>query len=205
MSPRNYDNSLRKEMEADTIRRIVTATVELHAKQGALATTHADIAEAAGVSVATVYKHFPSREALIPHCTGMVAQQAPRLDVQAILGTPDRQQSLGMLVRALHRQYRYMHPWMRWSPRDAAALPVLEQIIAENRQRTEGLVRAVLDSVTATPVTDEIFALAMVILDYPAWLRLNQMLNDPERVSSAAEEALQLLLSKLPKANGRKQ
>lgn len=205
MSPRNYDNSLRKEMEADTIRRIVAATVDLHAKQGALATTHADIAEAAGVSVATVYKHFPSREALIPHCTGMVAQQAPHLDVQAILGARDRQQSLGMLVRGLHQLYRYMHPWMRWSPRDAAALPVLEQIVTENRRKTEGLVRAVLDSVAGTPVNDEIFALAMVVLDYPAWLRLDQMLNDPERVSSAAEEALQLLLSKLPKANGRKQ
>jgi AcrR family transcriptional regulator len=203
MAPRNYDNSLRKEMEADTIRRIVTATVELHAEKGALATTHAEIADAAGVSVATVYKHFPSRESLLPHCTGMVAEQAPRIDVQAILGTHDRKNAIGRLVRALHERYRYMHPWMRWSPRDAAALPALGQIVAEGRRQTEGLVRAVLDSVAA-PITDEIFALAMVILDYPAWQRLNQMLNDPERVSSAAEQALQLLLSSTPQANGRK-
>lgn len=203
MAPRNYDNSLRKEMEADTIRRIVTATVELHAQKGALATTHADIADAAGVSVATVYKHFPSREALLPHCTGMVAEQAPRIDMQAILGTHDRKNATGRLVRALHGRYRFMHPWMRWGARDAAALPALEQIIAAGRRQTEGLVRAVLDSVSGKPVTDEVFALAMVILDYPAWQRLDQMLNDPERVSSAAEQALHLLLSSLPQANGR--
>ena len=194
MPPRTYDNSLRKEMEADTIRRIVTATVELHAKQGALATTHAEIADAAGVSVATVYKHFPSRESLLPHCTGMVAQQSPQIDVQEILGTPDRNASIGRLVRALHGKYRYMHPWMRWGSRDAPALPVLGQIIEENRRRTEHLVRMVLDTVAGTSVNDETFALAMVILDYPAWQRLDQMLNDPERVSSAAEQVLQLLL-----------
>ena len=203
MSPRTYDNSLRKEMTADTIRRIVTATVELHASKGALATTHADIAELAGVSVATVYKHFPSREALLPHCTGMVMEQAPQIDVQALLALQDRKEMTRRLVQALHAQYRYMHPWMRWSSRDAASLPVLEQIVEEGRRQTERLVRDVLDRAAGAPVSDETFALAMVILDYPAWQRLNRTLNDPEQACGAAEQALQLLLSHLSQPNGR--
>lgn len=195
MSPRTYNNSLRKESEANTIRRIVTATVELHAKKGALATTHAEIAEVAGVSVPTVYKHFPSREALLPHCTGMVMQQAPQIDVEAILGRRSKEEMISGLVRALHQQYRYLDPWMRWVPHDAPSLPVLAQIVEGNRQQIEKLVHDVLDTAAAKPVNDEIFALAMVILDYPAWQRLHQMLNDPQRVSYAAEQALQLLLS----------
>lgn len=191
-------------MEADTIRRIVTATVELHARKGALATTHAEIAEAAGVSVATVYKHFPSREALLPHCTGMVMQQAPQVDVQAILGTRDRKELMRRLVHALHQQYRYFHPWMRWVARDALSLPLLAQIVEANGRQTESLVRSVLDRAAGMPLLDETFALAMVVLDYPAWQRLNQMLNDSERVSYAAEQALQLLMSKLPQEKGRK-
>lgn len=204
MSSRAYDTTLRKKMEADTIRRIVTATVTLHARKGALATTHAEIAEAAGVSVATVYKHFPSREALLPHCTGMVAQQAPQIDVQAILGARNRKELLSRLVHALHQQYRYFHPWMRWTPRDAPSLPVLARIVDENRRQTESMVRGMLDRVIGMPVSDETFALAMVILDYPAWQRLDQMLNDQERVSYATEQALQLLMFKLPQWKGEK-
>lgn len=93
---------------------------------------------------------------------------------------------------------------MRWAPRDAPALPVLAQIVDENRQQTESLVRGILDSLAGMPVSDETFALAMVILDYPAWQRLDQMLNDQERVSYAAEQALQLLMSKLPQWKGGK-
>ncbi|HYD61270.1 MAG TPA: TetR family transcriptional regulator [Noviherbaspirillum sp.] len=56
-------------MEAKTIRRIVSAIVELHARKGALTTTHTEITDGAGVRVATVYKNFPLREAFPPHCT----------------------------------------------------------------------------------------------------------------------------------------
>lgn len=204
MSPRAYDSTLRKQTEAETVQRIVAATVELHARKGALATTHAEIAEAAGVSVATVYKHFPSRESLLPHCTGMVAQQAPHIDVRAILGARSRKQKMALLVEALHQQYRFYHPWTRWMARDAAALPLLAQIAEESRQQTESLVRTVLDAVSGTSVDDDTFALAMVILDYPAWQRLDQMLSAPERVADAAGHALQLLMSRLPEQKGRK-
>jgi AcrR family transcriptional regulator len=186
------------------MQRIVAATVELHARKGALATTHADIAEVAGVSVATVYKHFPSRESLLPHCTGMVARQAPQIDGQAILGARSRKEKMTLLVDALHQQYRHFHPWIRWMPRDAHALPLLAQIAEENRLRTEGLVRNVLDAAAGRPVDDDTFALAMVILDYPAWQRLDLMLNAPERVAGAAGHALQLLMSRLPEQKGRK-
>ena len=202
VSPRTYDNTLRKEMEADTIRRIVAATVELHARQGALATTHAEIAALAGVSVATVYKHFPSREALVPHCTGMVMAQAPQVDMQALLATRDRHTLLGRLVAALHAQYRFMDPWMRWTPSDAASLPALAQIVDAQRHALESMVRDALASTAGPPVDDDTFACVMVLLDYSAWQRLTQVLADPDRVRRATEQALPRLMTTPPQHKG---
>jgi len=51
-----------------TRRRIVEATVELHGKKGIFGTSWQDIARRADVSVATVYKHFPTLDELVPAC-----------------------------------------------------------------------------------------------------------------------------------------
>jgi AcrR family transcriptional regulator len=53
---------------ADTRRRIVDATRELHTEQGIAATSWDDIAARAGVGVGTVYRHFPSLDELVPAC-----------------------------------------------------------------------------------------------------------------------------------------
>ena len=58
----------------ETRRRIVDATLELHAKQGIAATSWDEIAARAGVGVGTVYRHFPSLDELVPAC-GRVARE----------------------------------------------------------------------------------------------------------------------------------
>ena len=57
---------------AQTRRRIVEATRELHIEQGIAATSWDDIAARAGVGVGTVYRHFPSLDELIPACGEIV-------------------------------------------------------------------------------------------------------------------------------------
>ena len=68
MSPRKYDMTRRASAVAETRRRIVGATLELHGEQGIGATSWDDIAARAGVGVGTVYRHFPSLDELIPAC-----------------------------------------------------------------------------------------------------------------------------------------
>lgn len=53
---------------AQTRRRIIEATRELHTEQGIAATSWDDIAARAGVGVGTVYRHFPSLDELVPAC-----------------------------------------------------------------------------------------------------------------------------------------
>jgi AcrR family transcriptional regulator len=58
---------------------------ELDAGKGAVATSYAEIAQRAGVSLPTLYKHFPTQDQLIAACTGHVAGQGPALSAAQIL------------------------------------------------------------------------------------------------------------------------
>jgi AcrR family transcriptional regulator len=67
----------RRAERADQARqRIVEATVAMHGSVGPAATTIAAIAEKAGVTRLTVYRHFPDDDALFGACsTHWIAQQ----------------------------------------------------------------------------------------------------------------------------------
>lgn len=75
MTPREYDMSRRAAAVERTRRRIVEATVELHGERGIFGTSWRDIAERADVSVATVYKHFPSLDELVPACGELLMEK----------------------------------------------------------------------------------------------------------------------------------
>ena len=66
--PRRYRMKNRATAVEETQERIVAAAKELHADQGVQGTSYDEIAQRAGVAQATVYRHFPSLEDLIPAC-----------------------------------------------------------------------------------------------------------------------------------------
>ena len=73
--PRKYDMSKRTAAVEATRRRIVEATLELHNEQGILGTSWEDIAKRADVALATVYRHFPSLDELVPACGALTMEQ----------------------------------------------------------------------------------------------------------------------------------
>src|SRR6478672_12577739 len=82
MAPRRYDMGARAEAVAETKTRIVAAAMDLHAKRGVQATSWEEIAEQAGVSVATMYRHFPSLKELVPACARTVFDLIAPLTVE---------------------------------------------------------------------------------------------------------------------------
>ena len=74
--PRTYESRRRAESAAQTRNAIVEAAVKLH---GLGITTLAAVAEEAGVSLPTVNKYFPTREALFGACTHRMSEM---LDVR---------------------------------------------------------------------------------------------------------------------------
>lgn len=75
MAPRRYRMTARRTAAEDTKRRILEATLELHTEKGIFGTSWQDIAARADVSVGTVYKHFPSLDALVPACGELLMER----------------------------------------------------------------------------------------------------------------------------------
>src|SRR6516164_1220390 len=69
----------RREQVDQTRQRILEPTVELHGSVGPAATTIAAIADRAGVTRLTVYRHFPDEAALFGACSAhwISRQQLP--------------------------------------------------------------------------------------------------------------------------------
>ncbi|HEX5648404.1 MAG TPA: helix-turn-helix domain-containing protein [Steroidobacteraceae bacterium] len=65
---------------AETRRRIVEATVDLHGTVGPAATTISMIAERAGVQRHTLYAHFPDDRSLYLACSGLALERDPLPD-----------------------------------------------------------------------------------------------------------------------------
>ncbi len=77
MQQRTYRLGRRAESAGETRRRIVQATFELHGEQGIAATTMKHIAKRAGVSIGTVYHHFPTLDQTVQACGAMVMATFP--------------------------------------------------------------------------------------------------------------------------------
>ena len=164
---RSYDRSSRLAAAELTRRRIVEATVELHAENGGVGTTHEMIARRAGVSLPTVYKYFPTRNDLIPHCTGAVIEAGPPPVTRAAL-----EAIAGALAQSTFAFYAHAAPWLRWSARDALELPALRDLLEATAAERAELVRlAFAPRFTGAPPKAPV-ALATALLDFPTWQTL---------------------------------
>jgi AcrR family transcriptional regulator len=197
MNPRRYRSAVRDDAVAETVRRIVTATVSLHAEKGAVATTHTDIALRAGVAVPTVYKHFATRADVLPACMGEVARTAPRVDEQAILEEPDFDRRLILLVDAVYGRHAHYAPWQRWNVVDAPKLPDLAAAVEASEQRLENLIHGVLAPAFNGKVPRPPLAVAKVLLGFSSWQELTRILRDANAVKRTATGALRVLFSHL--------
>ena len=188
--PRDYRSPLRDEAKVQTRRRIVEATVALHAEKGVLATSHADIAERAGVSVPTVYNHFPNSVALLPHCMGMVEAKLPQVDAAGILAERQPARRIERLVASLYDRHERLAPWLRWAVVEAPRIPELAAALDE---RDRALARLIADALTFEPhrrPPRRVLAIARALLDFTAWRRLTDELGGTGAAVRAATAAL---------------
>ncbi|MFE1320011.1 TetR/AcrR family transcriptional regulator [Kitasatospora phosalacinea] len=106
-----------------TRQRIVEAAVHLHGTAGPAATSIAAIAERAGVTRLTVYRHFPDETALFQACSGhwLSQQQPPRPEAWAAIGGPVERLTAGLTD--LYRFYRAGEQMLTLVSRDLHAAP----------------------------------------------------------------------------------
>jgi AcrR family transcriptional regulator len=132
---RSYRLGRRAEAADETRRRIVEATSQLHNERGIAETSMKDIAERAGVSVGTVYHHFPTYPDAIRACGAHTAERVPAPTAAIFEGTVARPQRIERLARALFGYYEQI-PALHSVRRDRHLADVLEQVVeaeADNR------------------------------------------------------------------------
>jgi len=122
-SPRSYRKSKRAEDEERTRARIVDAAESLHGTVGPARTTVSAIAEHAGVTRATVYRHFPDDEALFLACSAQWLSRQRLPDADAWRRHDQALPRLRAALVDLYRYYREAAPMLTLIRRDAEAVP----------------------------------------------------------------------------------
>ncbi len=145
----------------------------LHAERGILATSWEDIARRADVAVATVYRHFPSLDALVPACGEEVRRvtQPPRPERAEALFSDARSvaERVARLVRELCAFYERAARYLEAARRDQNQVAALAGSVASLHADRERLLRAVLRGASPSQQTLRVLA---GLTDFAVWRAL---------------------------------
>jgi AcrR family transcriptional regulator len=205
MAPRHYTLGQRAEARNETRQRIVDATVALHARKGAAATTYADIAAAADVAVPTVYNHFPTRAELLAGCISHVTAGAPLPEGDPFAHSHSLRDRIHIAATSLFALYEYLEPWLSWSVREIAQVPELLPFEERRREFREALVRRAFEPRFGKRMPPAVFATASALLDFPSWLTLSAHTGKKNAARVASEALAAVAMQHKPRARARKE
>ena len=173
---------------AQTRRRIIDATRELHTSQGIAATSWDDIAARAGVGVGTVYRHFPSLDELIPACgeisMQVVALPDPRRASSLFDGLDAPAERLERLVREAFGIYERGAPELRAIRNEPHVHPHVAEAGEELEASLSALVEAAVEPSGITPADR---AVVRAMIDLGTWQSLrDQGLGPAEAVDAVS-------------------
>lgn len=170
LKTRTYNIESRRRQQAALKDSIAAATAELHATNGLFATSYVHIAKRAGVSLPTVYKHFPTQHELLQGCTAHVISKAPLMPIEKIMAASDLLAAARLLVSAMEKQHLHFEPWSAW--REDRQIPFLTAMVAGIRQARAELAAEILARHGARGGHRESVAAWESILSFDFWHRL---------------------------------
>ncbi len=138
---RTYRQGKRSRTANDTRRRIVQATFDLHNEQGIASTSMKEIAARAGVSVGSVYHHFPTYDDAINACGAHAFSLAPPPGPELFDDAPDRKERVRRLAAAQFAFYSAI-PAFGSVLADQDRLPVLKPVVAQEATGRRALAAA---------------------------------------------------------------
>jgi AcrR family transcriptional regulator len=180
----------RAEQVDQTRQRITEATVRLHTTVGPAHTSIAAVADEAGVTRLTVYRHFADLDALFEACTAHWTARNPRPDAGAWPAIPDLHERARRAFGELYGWYRDHADELYPIYRDAAAMPLSAQQATEagNRMLADALVAGHTDPDTDPDGNGRLLrAVARHLVGFWTWrsLVMQQGLQDREAVRIA--------------------
>ena len=170
---RRYNSSRRRIAAEQTRRDILQAAMKLHAEG---VTEFEPLAREAGCSVATVRKHFPTKETLFQNCTRTFAETLTLPDLAELEAIADAGQRTEASVSELCRIHEAMFGYAWLCVQQRGNSPALDNEMAAY----EGLADAV--AAIVTPAGSAKTALIRGLLDFLTYRALRQSghLTEPE-------------------------
>ena len=157
--------------------RMVVAAVDLFTEQGYDATTVAQIAERAGVTKSTFFRHFSDKREIL-----MAGQETlSRLLAEGIAAAPSAASPLQAVASGLERASSAMGPMNReLGPRLKAAIAASAELQERDALKSVGLAVAMTNALTARGVPDPLAHLAAELgvlafkRGYAGWLEADR-------------------------------
>lgn len=186
--PRPYQKRKRALSEEATRRRITEAAVELHGSVGPARTTVTDVAERAGVTRMTVYKHFPSDRDLFVACSTHWGESNPWPNPDDWARVADPAERVSTALRALYGWYSAKEGMLGKVFRDEPTLPALADVMTSQwGPYLDVVVRTLAEGWTKrTPDDPELRAMLRVAVAFRTWTVLRDSGLTADRASEVA-------------------
>lgn len=188
---RQYRMRRRAEQVDETRQRITEAAVRLHTSVGPAHTTIAGVAQEAGVTRLTVYRHFEDMDALFVACMGHWSSLNPWPDLAGWRAIEPLDERAREAFDELYAWYDTRHEELLPIFRDQEAMPEsAQQALAAQLQ---ALTAAIVGAEGADDPSHTRFAVARLLVDFWTWrsLAIEQELTSPR----AADAAVAMLLA----------
>lgn len=147
--------------------------MQLHGEQGIVGTSWEDIARRAGVSQATVYRHFPSLSELVPACGAMAEEfmrpPTPERAETLFEGAHALEDRVARLVEELSAFYERASGSLLLVRREARLVKPLAAWADKQAAVRELLVRRALDR---TALTDRTAKVVDALVSFAVWQAL---------------------------------
>jgi len=176
---RRYQMKDRARAQAETRERIVGATMRLHDEQGVAATSFVDVAQRAGVGVATVYRHFPTVGSLVAACGAHVWKEmdppVPERAPELFRDVARREDRLERLVDEVDRFYQRGALRLTGAQADRHVIPELDLFL---RAVEAGVGALVHEAVKDDALPNAVLQLLTALTTFPVWTSLRRIAGD---------------------------
>jgi AcrR family transcriptional regulator len=149
----------------ETKRRILEASLMLHSQRGVTGTSWQDIADTAGVSIGTVYYHFPTVDDLVPACSGLGRQMRPAPTSEIFRGLRGKKARIKALVQALFSHYEAVRGPYGFTLIERRTVPILAKLADELLGQYRSLVKDAFEGSADAETVAKVEAL----VDFRVW------------------------------------
>lgn len=174
MSPRRYSMATRAPAAEARRVEIVSRAIELFSERTAAATTMEDVAQAAGVAPATVYRHFRSFDALAQACAetafDIVEIPTPEVAVAPFAELPSLGEKLMRFIEIDCHCFERARTWLAAERRERH-LPAFDRTVSREERALTAIVTGLLEPAGADAVTRSV---VVTLVDFPFWESLRR-------------------------------